>query len=38
MFTEEQTIRTIEFYIKYVKKLAPVVHELGYPSKRNLRR
>ncbi|SQL56608.1 IS3 family transposase [Escherichia coli] len=38
MFTEEQKIRTIELYFKYGKKLAPVVCELGYPSKRNLRR
>ena len=38
MFTEEQKIRAIELYFKYGKKLAPVVRELGYPSKRNLRR
>ncbi|HGB9919421.1 TPA: hypothetical protein ACIYYU_004291 [Escherichia coli] len=35
MFTEEQKIRAIELYFKYGKKLAPVVRELGYPSKRN---
>ncbi|WP_063267498.1 hypothetical protein [Escherichia albertii] len=29
---------TIELYFKYGKKLAPVVRELEYPSKRNLRR
>lgn len=28
----------IELYFKYGKKLAPVVREPGYPSKRNLRR
>ncbi len=33
MFTEEQKIRAIELYFKYGKKLAPVVRELGYPSK-----
>ena len=38
MFTEEQKIRAIELYFKYGKKLAPVVRELGSPSKRNLRR
>ncbi|EBI4024279.1 IS3 family transposase [Salmonella enterica] len=38
MFTEEEKIRAIELYFKYGKKLAPVVRELGYPSKRNLRR
>ena len=38
MFTEEQKIRAIELYFKYGKKLAPVVRELGYPSKKNLRR
>lgn len=38
MFTEEQKIRTIKLYFKYGKKLAPVVRELWYPSKRNLRR
>ncbi len=37
MFTEEEKIRAIELYFKYGKKLAPVVRELGYPSKRNLR-
>ncbi|MEI7186208.1 transposase [Dickeya dianthicola] len=38
MFTEAEKIRAIELYYKYGKKLAPVVRELGYPSKRNLRR
>lgn len=38
MFTEEEKIRAIELYFKYGKKLAPVIRELGYPSKRNLRR
>ncbi|HGD9004875.1 TPA: hypothetical protein ACI7GP_004804, partial [Escherichia coli] len=38
MFTEEEKIRTIELYFKYGKKLALVVREPGYPSKRNLRR
>jgi putative transposase len=38
MFIEEQKIRAIELYFEYGKKLAPVVRELGYPSKRNLRR
>lgn len=38
MFTEEEKIRAIELYFKYGKKLAPVVREPGYPSKRNLRR
>lgn len=38
MFTEEQKIRAIELYFKYGKKQAPVVRELGYPSKKNLRR
>ncbi|HEO9022044.1 TPA: transposase, partial [Escherichia coli] len=38
MFTEEEKIRAIELYFKYGKKLPPVVRELGYPSKRNLRR
>ncbi|WP_343090533.1 transposase, partial [Escherichia coli] len=38
MFTEEEKIRAIELYFTYGKKLAPVVRELGYPSKRNLRR
>ena len=38
MFTEAEKIRAIELYFQYGKKLAPVVRELGYPSKRNLRR
>lgn len=38
MFTEEEKIRAIEFYFKYGKTLAPIVRELGYPLKRNLRR
>lgn len=38
MFTEAERIRAIELYFKYGSKLAPVVRELGYPSKRNLRR
>ncbi len=35
---KKKKIRAIELYFKYGKKLAPVVRELGYPSKRNLRR
>lgn len=38
MFTETERLRAIELYFKYGRKLAPVVRELGYPSKRNLRR
>lgn len=38
MFTKEEKIRAIELYFKYGNKLAPVVREPGYPSKRNLRR
>lgn len=38
MFIEADRIRAIELYFKYGRKLAPVVRELGYPSKRNLRR
>lgn len=38
MFTEAERIRAIELYFKYDRKLATVVRELGYPSKRNLRR
>ena len=38
MFTEAERLRAIELYFKYGRKLAPVVRELGYPSKRNLRR
>ncbi|RDO51163.1 hypothetical protein C4A68_03137 [Escherichia coli] len=38
MFTEEQKIRAIELYFQYGKMLDSVVRELGYPSKRNLRR
>lgn len=38
MFTEAKRIRAIELYFKYGRKHAPVVRELGYPSKRNLRR
>ncbi|CAI1915302.1 Transposase and inactivated derivatives [Serratia fonticola] len=38
MFTEAERIRAIELYFKYGRKLAPVVRDLGYPSKRNLRR
>ncbi len=35
---KKKKYRAIELYFKYGKKLAPVVRELGYPSKRNLRR
>ncbi len=38
MFTEVERIRAIELYFKYRRKRAPVVRELGYPSKRNRRR
>ncbi|CAD5751010.1 hypothetical protein ESCOMA231M_19840 [Escherichia coli] len=38
MFTGEQKIRPIELYFQYGKMQAPVVRELGYPAKRNLRR
>ncbi|HAE2415462.1 TPA_asm: transposase, partial [Salmonella enterica subsp. enterica serovar Newport] len=38
MFTETERLRAIELYFKYGRKLASVVRELGYPSKRNLRR
>lgn len=35
MFTEAERIRVIELYFKYGRKRAPVVRELGYPSKRD---
>lgn len=38
MFTEAERLPAIELYFKYGRKLAPVVRELGYPSKRNLQR
>ena len=38
MFTEAERLRAIELYFKYGRKLTSVVRELGYPSKRNLRR
>lgn len=38
MFTETERLCAIELYFKYGRKLTPVVCELGYPSKRNLRR
>ncbi len=38
IFTEAERIRAIKRYLKYGRKLAPVVRELGHPSKRNLRR
>lgn len=38
MFTEAERFRAIELDFKYGRKIAPVVRELGYPSKINLRR
>lgn len=38
MFTKAERLRAIELYFKCGRKLAPVARELGYPSKRNLRR
>lgn len=38
MFTEAERLCAIALYFKYGRKLAPVVREPGYPSKRNLRR
>lgn len=37
MFTEAEWLRAIELYFKYDRKLAPVVRELGYPSRRWIR-
>lgn len=36
MFTEAERLSTIELYFKYGRKQAPVVRELGYPSKRKV--
>ena len=38
MFTEKEKIRAIELDFKYGKTFVPVIGELGYPSKSNLRR
>lgn len=34
MFTEAERFRAIELDFKYGRKLAPVVRELSYPSKK----
>ncbi|ABM62072.1 IS3 family transposase [Halorhodospira halophila] len=38
MYTYEQRIKAVELYIQYDKNAAVTVRELGYPSKKNLRR
>lgn len=38
MYSYEQRIKAVELYIKYGRSAAATVRELGYPSKKNLRR
>lgn len=36
MYSYEDRIRAVELYIRYGRKAAAVVRELGYPSCKNL--
>jgi len=36
MYSFEERIRAVELYVKYGRKAAAVVRELGYPSRKNL--
>lgn len=38
MYSYEDRIRAMQLYIKYGKRTAAVIRELGYPSRKNLRR
>lgn len=38
MYSHEDRLRTVELYFKYDKKVVQIVHELGYPSTKQLRR
>ena len=38
MYSYEDRIRAMQLYIKYGKRTAAVILELGYPSRKNLRR
>ncbi|MDD4550188.1 MAG: hypothetical protein PHT79_10575 [Syntrophomonadaceae bacterium] len=38
MYSREDRMKAIELYIKYDKSIAPVIQELGYPSRRLLPR
>jgi transposase-like protein len=38
MYSYEDRVRAVMLYIKYDKSAAAVIRELGYPSRKNLRR
>lgn len=38
MYSYEDRIKAVQLYIKYGKRTAPVIRELGYPSSKNLPR
>lgn len=38
MYSYQDRLRAVELYLKYGGKTATVIRELGYPSRKNLRR
>lgn len=38
MYSYEDRMRAVQLYIRYGKRAAPVIRELGYPSRKNLSR
>ena len=36
MYSREERLQAIELFIKYDRSAAAVIHELGYPSRRQL--
>ena len=36
MYTKEQKLIAVELFIKYDKRIAPVVRELNYPDRKSL--
>lgn len=38
MYSYEDRMRAVHLYIRYGKRIAPVIRELGYPSRKHLAR
>ena len=38
MYSYEDRIKAVQLYIKYNRSAAATTHQLGYPSRKNLRR
>ena len=36
MYSYEERMKAVQLYIKYGRRAAPVIHELGYPNRHML--